>query len=60
VEEIATHSTRPIVIALDQDATSKAFQHAERYSLMLDSPIVMPLDKDFKDMTDEELKGTLL
>ena len=57
--ELGEYSTLPLVIALDQDATELAFQHALRFSLILKTPKVLPLEKDFKDMTEEELKGII-
>jgi len=57
--EIAKYGPRPIVIALDQDATIKAFHIARMYGLVWDQYMVLPLKKDFKDMTEEELDNTL-
>ena len=57
--EIGTYSTRPTTIALDQDATSTAFRHAKRYNLLLNTPHIMPLQRDFKNMSEEELIRTL-
>ena len=57
--EIATYAPRPIVIALDQDATAKAFHILYKYSLMWGDAQVLPLDKDLKDMTEEQLQETL-
>jgi len=57
--EIAQYATRPIVIALDQDATAKSFQHAERYGLMWDGPEILTLNKDMKDMSHDELQELL-
>ena len=57
--EIAEYATRPIIVALDQDATAKAFKHVERYNLLWDNPQVLVLHKDLKDMTAEELEELL-
>lgn len=57
--EIAEYAPRPIVIALDQDATVESIKMAQRYSLLWDGPIVLPLRKDLKDMTEDELISTL-
>jgi hypothetical protein len=58
-EEIARHAQRPIIVALDQDATSQAFDRVQRYSLLWDNPEVMMLKKDIKDMTSEEVQQLL-
>lgn len=57
--EIAEYAPRPIVVALDQDATAESIKMAQRYALLWDGPIVLPLSKDFKDMTEDELNDTL-
>lgn len=59
VSELAEYSTPPVIIALDQDATELAFQHALKFALILNTPKVLPLEKDFKDMTEEELIGII-
>lgn len=48
-----------VVLALDQDATSKSFSHAYRYMLHWDQCSILPLHKDFKDMTPDEAVMTL-
>lgn len=53
--EIATYADHPIYIALDQDATDKAFEIAQRWGLLWDSVRVLPLKKDIKDMEEDEL-----
>lgn len=58
-DELARYAPRPIVIALDQDATAKAFQIARKYGLVWDHYRVLPLEKDFKDMTDTEVQNKL-
>ena len=58
--EIAAHAPRPIIIALDQDATAQSFKYAKRYGLMWDNPEILLLPKDLKDMTEDELCQTIL
>jgi len=53
--EIAQYGTRPIVVALDQDATDKAFELAARWGLLWDDIQVMPLERDIKDLEEGEL-----
>lgn len=48
-----------VVVALDQDATDKAFRIAREYGLMWGMVSVLPLQKDFKDMTDAEIYNKL-
>jgi hypothetical protein len=57
--EIAEYGPRPIVIALDQDATAKAFQIVRKYGLMWDDYHVLPLKKDIKDMRHESVMELL-
>ena len=57
--EIARHSTRPLVVALDQDATDIAFRIARKWSLLWEDVVVLPLTKDIKNMNEEELKELL-
>ena len=54
--EIAEYATRPVVVALDQDATAEAFKVAKRWALFWEDVIVQPLKKDIKDMTEPELE----
>lgn len=56
-QEIAGAATRPIIMALDQDATAQSFRWAKKYSLIWEDVIVLPLSKDIKDSTEEELQG---
>lgn len=56
--EIAEFSG-PVTLALDQDATEKSFHHARRWGLLWDEVQVLPLQKDFKDMTDEQIQEKL-
>jgi hypothetical protein len=57
--EVAENAPRPIIIALDQDATDKAFVYGKRYGLMWDNPEILLLKKDIKDMEEEELCQTI-
>jgi hypothetical protein len=57
--ELREYASMPIVIALDQDATLKAFRIAREYGLLWDDYEILPLQKDFKDMTDEEIQTKL-
>jgi hypothetical protein len=57
--EIAEYATRPIIVALDQDATKLSFKWARKYALMWGDVKVQLLNKDIKDMTDEELTALL-
>lgn len=57
--EIGEYSTKPVILALDQDATSLAFKWANRWGLLWGDVIVLPLSKDFKNMTEDELRSTL-
>lgn len=53
--EIADYTRGPVVIALDQDATAKSFEYAQRYKLLWREPRVLLLERDLKDMEEEEL-----
>jgi len=56
-EEIARVAQRPIMVALDQDATTHAFDMVERYSLLWgDGTKVLALKKDLKNMNDDDLQ----
>lgn len=57
--EIAEHATRPIIIALDQDATSLSFKYERRWGLLWGDVRVLPLTKDLKNMTEDELMDTI-
>lgn len=57
--EIAEYAPRPIIIALDQDATSAAFDIVLRYAALWGETSVLMLKKDLKDMSEEELQETL-
>lgn len=56
--EIAKYAPS-VCIALDQDATGIAVQLAKRYTMIWNDPVVLPLQKDIKNMTEEELQGLL-
>ena len=56
-------SFRSVYLALDKDATEKAVKYKVRYSLMFDKFEVVPLHKDIKNMSHNELTtlmGTIL
>jgi hypothetical protein len=57
--EIAEYAPRPIIVALDQDVTRKAFQLAQKYALLWDDVKVLPLEEDLKDMEETELCSLL-
>jgi hypothetical protein len=54
VQEI-TAFARDVVWAFDEDATKEAIRHHSRYGVYFDSSRVLPLKKDLKDMTEDEL-----
>lgn len=58
-QEIAEYSTGRVTIALDQDATSQAFKLARRYAGLWGDVGVLMLEKDIKDMKEEEVKKLL-
>lgn len=55
IRAIQRIGTDGVVIALDEDATDKAFAMAQRWSLAFKSCRVAMLDTDIKDMDDEEI-----
>lgn len=57
--EIAEYATRPIVVALDQDATKLSFKWARKYSLLWGTVEVLPLRQDLKDMQETEICALL-
>ena len=59
-QELAEHGAGRLVLALDQDVTSKSFELAKRYALLWDDVTVLPLERDLKDMQEEELCELLL
>lgn len=58
-QEIAKYATRPIIVALDEDATNLSFRWAHKYSLLWGDVRVLPLSKDLKNMNQEELQRIL-
>jgi len=57
--EISQWATQPVVLALDQDATDLSFRWAKKYSLLWGNVKILPLEKDFKNCTEKELKEVL-
>jgi hypothetical protein len=57
--EIAEYATRPIIVALDQDATAEAFKIAEKWALLWGDVKVLPLVQDIKNMGEEDVKRLL-
>jgi len=57
--EIAEYARLPIIVALDQDATSESFRIAHRYAALWQDVKVLMLNKDLKNMNEEELQRTL-
>jgi hypothetical protein len=57
--EIEQYATRPIIVALDQDATSTAFNIALRYSALWGDVEILMLEKDIKDMNEDEVRDLL-
>jgi len=57
--EIAEYGTRPIILALDQDATRQSFKHLTRYGLMWEDTRILTLPKDLKNMNEVELQEIL-
>lgn len=58
-QEISDFAPRPIIIALDQDATTLSFRWANKWALLWGDVKVLPLKKDMKDMKENELKDLL-
>lgn len=54
--EISDSSPRPIILALDNDATNLSFRWARKYSLLWEDVKVLPLKQDLKDMDEAELQ----
>lgn len=57
----AVHSAtwKRLFLALDKDATDKAIKAKQRYSLMFEKFTVVPLEKDIKNMSHDELESLL-
>ena len=58
-EEIAEYATRPLYLALDQDATALAFKIARRYALLWGDVQVIPLRQDIKNMEEQDICALL-
>lgn len=58
-EEIASYAPRPILVALDQDATAQAFAIARRWSLLWGDVRVLPLHQDIKNMPEKAIQELL-
>lgn len=56
---LARFAARPILLALDEDATDKSFRYLQKYQLLWGEAEVIPLKKDLKDCTEEELERVL-
>lgn len=54
IVRVARQRKQQVVWALDPDATSKAIKYSSKVSLRVASRVLV-LDKDIKDMTDEEI-----
>lgn len=57
--EIADNATRPIIIALDQDATRESFRWARKWTLLWGDCTVLPLSADLKDLEQAQLREVL-
>ena len=57
--EIATHASKPIIVALDQDATTESFRVVMKYRLLWENPEILMLSKDIKNMTSHEVQKLL-
>jgi len=58
-QEIAQYATGPVVMALDQDAIALSFKWAKKYALLWGDVKVLPLNKDIKDMNEDEVQCLL-
>ena len=59
VADIIKAKKRRVIIALDKDATGKAAILVKKYRVLFDSVELLPLDKDLKDMSRDELEDLL-
>lgn len=59
VREIAQFGAKTVIIALDRDATTKAFKHARKWGLAFPSVKVAMLNGDIKDTPFEETRTAL-
>ena len=57
--EIANYAPRPIVMALDQDASEISIKWARKYALLWGDVKVLLLDKDLKDLPEPDLEGRI-
>lgn len=55
IREITAYG-RSVVWAFDGDATASALRHHRTYGICFESSIVVPLTKDLKDLSEDELK----
>ena len=58
--EIAENAPRPLIVALDQDATDQSFRWARKYALLWGDVRVQVLRKDIKDMEDTDVGHMLM
>ena len=58
-KEIRSGMYDRVYLALDEDATSKAFRYRKQCQLYLPNMRVMALPQDFKNMTPEQIEDTL-
>jgi len=57
--EIAENTSQTVIVALDQDAIDLSFKWAKKYKLMWGDVKVLPLKKDMKNMTEQDLRELL-
>ena len=57
--EIADYATRPVILALDQDATALSYQMGDMWKLLWDEVKVLPLRRDLKNETEDNLRRIL-
>lgn len=60
IDDIKKQRYRRVFLALDSDATNKAFSLRKRFSLELPNLNVLVLPKDIKDMNQEEVDDVIL
>jgi len=54
-----SHLYEVLIIILDEDATAKALEMEKQYRLFFKAVVVVPAQKDIKNMTDKEIKALL-
>jgi len=54
--EIEQYATRPIIVALDQDASVTSFRIAMRYAALWGDVRIQMLQKDIKDMKEKDIE----